>query len=238
MIKTSSPNTDNNKVRIITKVLNSAIKLWLRTQLNQVSDLDVQIKASDRQLLSGCIPGVSIFASKAVYRGIHITEIELYAEKIQLNVSSILRGQPLQLLEIVPVVGKLIVEEQDLNNSLSSPLLLTAINDVLITVLAEYSLNSKSITWRKITLENQGLILHGNPSSDPDGSFFHIYLGLELLNGQELQLTQIQVFTDQQVLNLLGTSPYIINLGTDVDIEKIALSPKQLTCYGRINVNP
>ena len=82
MIKTSSPNTDNNKVRIITKVLNSAIKLWLRTQLNQVSDLDVQIKASDRQLLSGCIPGVSISASKAVYRGIHITEIELYAEKV------------------------------------------------------------------------------------------------------------------------------------------------------------
>lgn len=238
MIEKSHQNTNNNKFKLITKVLTSAIKLWLRTQLNQVSDLDVHIKASDRQLISGSIPGVSISASKAVYQGLHITEIELYAEKIQVNVSSILRGQPLQLLEIVPVVGKLRVEERDLNHSLSSPLLLTAVNDLLIILLPQSGLNSKSITWRKITLENQGLILHGNPSSDPDGSFFHIYLGLELLNGQELQLTQIQVFTDQQVLNLLGTSPYIINLGTDVDIEKIALSPKQLTCYGRINVNP
>ncbi|MCE2904000.1 MAG: DUF2993 domain-containing protein [Anabaena sp. CoA2_C59] len=238
MTEPSSPNTTNTKVRIITKVLTSAIKLWLRSQLNQVSHLQVQIEASDGQLLSGCIPGVLIAASNAVYQGIYLTQIELQAEKIQLNVASILKGQPLQLSAIVPVVGKLIMTEPDLNKSLSSPLLLTAINDVLITVLAEYSLNSKSITWRKITLENQGLILHGNPSSDPDGSFFNIYLGLELLNGQELQLTQIQVFTDQQVLNLLGTSPYIINLGTDVDIEKIALSPKQLTCYGRINVNP
>ena len=237
MTEPSSPNPNNSKVKIITKVLTSAIKLWLRSQLNQVSHLEVQIEASDRQLLSGCIPGVLISASNAVYQGLHITQIELQAEKIQLNVASILKGQPLQLSAIVPVVGKLIITEQDLNNSLSSPLLLTAINDVLITVLAEYSLNSKAINWRKITLDNQVLILHGIPISDQDGAFFNIYLGLELLNGQELQLTQVQVKTDQEVL-LEKNSPYMINLGTDVDIEKISLIPEQLFCSGRINVNP
>ena len=237
MIKTNSPNTDNNKVRIITKVLNSAIKLWLRTQLNQVSDLDVQIKSSDRQLLSGCIPGVSISASKAVYRGIHITEIELYAEKIQLNVSSILRGQPLQLLEIVPVVGKLIVEEQDLNNSLSSPLLLTAINDLLITVIPQSGINFKSLSWRKITLDNQLLILHGITISDRQETFFNIHLYLKLLSGQELQLTQIEIKSDEGII-LEGYAPDIINLGTDVDLKEISLIPGQLICYGRININP
>ena len=237
MTEPSSPNPNNSKVKIITKVLTSAIKLWLRTQLNQVSHLEVQIEASDRQLLSGCIPGVLISASNAVYQGLHITQIELQAEKIQLNVASILKGQPLQLSAIVPVVGKLIITEQDLNNSLSSPLLLTAINDVLILLLPEYSLNSKAINWRKITLDNQVLILHGIPISDQDGAFFNIYLGLELLNGQELQLTQIQVKTDQEVL-LEKNSPYMINLGTDVDIEKISLIPEQLFCSGRINVNP
>ena len=237
MTEPSSPNPNNSRVRIITKVLTSAIKLWLRSQLNQVSHLEVQIEASDRQLLSGCIPGVLISASNAVYQGLHITQIELQAEKIQLNVASILKGQPLQLSAIVPVVGKLIITEQDLNNSLSSPLLLTAINDVLILLLPEYSLNSKAINWRKITLDNQVLILHGIPISDQDGAFFNIYLGLELLNGQELQLTQVQVKTDQEVL-LEKNSPYMINLGTDVDIEKISLIPEQLFCSGRINVNP
>ena len=237
MTEPSSPNPNNSKVKIITKVLTSAIKLWLRSQLNQVSHLEVQIEASDRQLLSGCIPGVLISASNAVYQGLHITQIELQAEKIQLNVASILKGQPLQLSAIVPVVGKLIITEQDLNNSLSSPLLLTAINDVLILLLPEYSLNFKAINWRKITLDNQVLILHGIPISDQDGAFFNIYLGLELLNGQELQLTQVQVKTDQEVL-LEKNSPYMINLGTDVDIEKISLIPEQLFCSGRINVNP
>ncbi|OBQ19740.1 DUF2993 domain-containing protein [Anabaena sp. AL93] len=237
MTEPSSPNTNNSKVRIITKVLTSAIKLWLRSQLNQVSHLEVQITASDRQLLSGCIPGVSISASNAVYQGLHATQIELQAEQIQLNVASILKGQPLQLSAIVPVVGKLIIAEQDLNNSLSSPLLLTAINDVLIPLLAEYSLNFKDITWRRITLDNQVLILNGIPVSEIEGAFFNIYLGLELLNGQELQLTQVKIKTDREVL-WERNSPYIINLGTDVDIAKVSLIPGQLSCCGRININP
>jgi hypothetical protein len=237
MTEPSSPNPNNSRVRIITKVLTSAIKLWLRSQLNQVSHLEVQIEASDRQLLSGYIPGVSISASNAVYQGLRVTQIELEVEKIQLNVAAILKGQPLQLSAIVPVVGKLIITAQDLNNSLSSPLLLTAINDGLIPLLAEYSLNYPFITWEKITLDNQVLILHGIPISETEGAFFNIHLGLELRNGQELQLTQVQVKTDQEVL-LERNSPYMINLGTDVDIEKISLLPEQLTCYGRININP
>ncbi|QEI43299.1 hypothetical protein BMF77_03915 [Dolichospermum sp. UHCC 0315A] len=237
MTEPSSPNPNNSRVRIITKVLTSAIKLWLRSQLNQVAHLEVQIEASDRQLLSGYIPGVSISASNAVYQGLRVTQIELEAEKIQLNVAAILKGQPLQLSAIVPVVGKLIITAQDLNNSLSSPLLLTAINDGLIPLLAEYSLNYPFITWEKITLDNQVLILHGIPISETEGAFFNIHLGLELRNGQELQLTQVQVKTDQEVL-LERNSPYMINLGTDVDIEKISLLPEQLTCYGRININP
>jgi len=203
MTEPSSPNTTNTKVRIITKVLTSAIKLWLRSQLNQVSHLQVQIEASDGQLLSGCIPGVLIAASNAVYQGIYLTQIELQAEKIQLNVASILKGQPLQLSAIVPVVGKLIMTEPDLNKSLSSPLLLTAINDVLITVLAEYSLNSKSITWRKITLENQGLILHGNPSSDPDGSFFQYLFRL-----RATQRTRTAINTDSGLYRSTGTKSF------------------------------
>ena len=237
MIETNPINTDNNKVKIITKVLTSAIKLWLRTQLNQVSDLDVQIKASDRQLISGSIPGVSISASKAVYKGLHITEIELYAEKIQLNVSSILRGQPLKLSEIVPVVGKLIVEEQDLNNSLSSPLLLTAINDLLTTLLPQSGVNSQSLTWRKITLDNQLLILHGITISDGQETFFNIHLGLKLLNGQELQFTQVEIKSDKEVI-LEGYASDIINLGADVDMKEISLIPGQLICCGGININP
>jgi len=74
-------------------------------------------------------------------------------------------------------------------------------------------------------------------TSDTHETFFNIHLGLKLLNGQELQFTQVEIKSDEEVI-LDGYAPDIINLGTDVDIQEISLIPGQLICYGRININP
>ena len=81
------------------------------------------------------------------------------------------------------------------------------------------------------------MILHGITISDKQETFFNIHLYLKLLNGQELQLTQVEIKSDEEVI-LEGYAPDIINLGTDVDIKEISLIPGQLICYGRININP
>ncbi|HLO83921.1 MAG TPA: DUF2993 domain-containing protein [Nostocaceae cyanobacterium] len=237
MTEQSSPVVSGNKVRIITKVLTTAIKLWLKTQLSQVSQIEIEIKSSDRQLLSGCIPGVSILARDVVYQGLHITQVELWAENIQVNVSAVLRGKPLRLLHTVPVTGKLIVTEHDLNYSLSSELLSTALNDVLVKLLPEHCPNSKSIIWRKITLDNDRLLLSGLTTPESEASLLEVDLGLKLLNGQELQLVKVQIQYNQQALleNNSGSSLY---LGSDVDIQEITLIPGRLVCHGQINVNP
>ena len=164
-------------------------------------------------------------------------EFELVAENIQLNIGSVLKGQPLQLLETVPVVGDLTVEEKDLNNSLSSELLSTALNDVLLKLLPEHSPKSKPISWQKITLDKNQVILHAILAPPMEAKHLDIYLGLELLNGQELQLSQIQV-TENEIPLLEGNSSYNLNLGSDVDIEELTLIPGKLVCRGQINVNP
>jgi hypothetical protein len=74
MPKKDSPRNNSHKIRIITNVLTTALKLWLKSQVSQVSQLEVEIKASDRQILSGRIPWVSIIASHAVYQGLNIHE--------------------------------------------------------------------------------------------------------------------------------------------------------------------
>ena len=88
----------------------------------------------------------------------NITQIQLVAENIQMNIGSILKGKQLRLLEIVPVIGNLLIEEKDLNTSLSSELLSTALNDVLFKILPEYSLKS-AIFWQKIILGNNKITL-------------------------------------------------------------------------------
>jgi hypothetical protein len=237
MPEQNSQATSGKKIRLITQVLTAALKLWLKAQLSQVSQIEVEIKSSDRQLLSGLIPWVSISASQAVYQGLHITQVQLEAENIQINIGSVLKGKSLQLLEIVPVTGYLIVEENDLNDSLSSELLSTALKDVLVKLLPEHRAKSKPVNWQKIVLDNNRVTLHGVASLENKPALLEILVSLELLGPQELKLSQIHIQCDKEVL-LTDHDGYSLNLGSDVDLQELMLIPGQLVCRGRINVNP
>ncbi|BBD59253.1 hypothetical protein NIES2109_20360 [Nostoc sp. HK-01] len=226
-----------NKIRIITNVLTTAVKLWLRAQVSHVSQLEVDIKASDRQLLSGRIPWVSISANDAVYQGLHITRIQLVAENIQVNIGAVLKGQPLRLLATVPVVGELIVDEKDLNSSVSSELLSTALNEVLVKLLPEHCLKSKQIAWEKIILENHRIILAAILTCPSDNTPLEISLNLNLVSNQKLRLSQIQVLENGAPL-VAGNEDYHLDLGSDVEIQELSVIPAQLICRGKINVNP
>jgi hypothetical protein len=226
-----------NKIRIITNVLTTALKLWLRAQVSHVSQLEVDIKASDRQLLSGSIPWVSISASNAVYQGLHIKQIQLVAEKIQVNIGGVLKGQPLRLLAPVPVVGELLVDQKDLNSSLSSELLSTGLNEVLVQLLPENCLQSQPISWQKIILENQRIILGAIVARSSENTPLEISLDLNLSSNHELRLSQIQALENGTPL-VLGKDDYHIDLGSDVEIEELTVIPAQLVCRGKINVNP
>ncbi|MEH2363682.1 LmeA family phospholipid-binding protein [Nostoc sp.] len=237
MPEQNSQATNANKIRIITQVLTTALKLWLRAQVSQISELEVEIKASDRQILSGRIPSVSIFATHAVYQGLLITQIQLIAENIRINIGSVLKGQPLRLLEIVPVVGDLIVDEKDLNASLSSDLLSTALSDLLVKVLPTYYPQSQPINWQEITLDNNQIILRGVRVTNSETTPLEISLGLQLLSGHELQVAHIQIKPDQGDI-LEENHHYNLDLGSGVDIQELTLIPGKLVCRGRINVNP
>lgn len=237
MPEENSEPKSTSKVRIITTMLTTALKLWLRAQVSQVSELEVEIKASDRQILSGSIPWASIIASHAVYRGLHVAQIQLLAEKIHVNIGSVLKGQPLRLLETIPVVGELIIEEKDLNSSLSSDLLTTALKDLLVKLLPEHSSKTKLTTWQKIILDHNQIILLGTLVTESESTPTELSFGLELLNGQELQVANIQIQYNTVAL-VDGNHGYNLDLGSEVDIQELILIPGKLVCRGRINVNP
>lgn len=238
MQQNSSQTRKPNKIRIVTNVLTTALKLWLRAQVSQVERLEVEIKASDRQLLSGCIPFVSIIASHAIYQGLHLTKIQIAAENIRVNIGSVLKGQPLKLLDAVPVVGELIQTEEDLNASLSSTLLLSGLNDALVKLLPEHTTKSKSVLWQKINLDNSKAVLYATVLDETQSSYLEISMGLKLLSSHELQLQDIQVQTDT-ASSLQGIEREVdFELGSDVDIQELTLHSGKLVCRGRINVNP
>ncbi len=238
MPEKNSEIRSSNKIRIVTNVLTTALKLWLRSQVSQVSQLSVEIRASDRQILTGCVPEVWIFASHAVYQGLHLTQVQLVAENIRINIGSILKGNPLRLLETVPVFGELIQEEEDLNASLCSTLLSTALNDVLVKLVPEHCPKSKSIIWQKINLDNNKVILSATLEAESNPTSLNMSVGLELLSTYELQLAPIQLESNAVALLEGNNNRHYLNLGADVDLQELTLTPGRLVCRGRINVNP
>lgn len=237
MFQSNPEKKNSNKIRIVTNLLTQAIKLYLKSQVTHVEQLEVDIQASDGQLLTGSIPWISVFASDAIYQGIHVTKVKLVAENIRVNVGGVIKGQPLRLLEIVPVAGELSLTETALSASLNSKLLTDALNDALLKLLPESSQNSKSISFSKITLNHGQATLNGTLTSDNNTTPISICLGLELLSGTELRLTHIP--TGESVNKLTqGQKSYDYALGSDVDIQEFSLFPKELFCRGRANINP
>jgi hypothetical protein len=238
MPEKSSQTRSAKKGRIFTTILTTAFKVWLKSQVSQVSQLEVEIRASDRQILTGCIPWVSVCASHAVYQGLHLTQVQLIAENIHINIGSVLKGHPLRLLETVSVSGQLIQSEEDFNASLSSELLSTALNDVLVTLVPEHCSKSKSISCQKIYFKKSKLILIAIPEQVSNFTEFNIHVEVELLSNHELQLIPIIRKDNTEDLIENSNNKHYIDLGSDVDIQELILTAGQLECRGKINVNP
>lgn len=237
--------------RIISRVLSPAVRLWLRSQVEQIEDLQFEIRGGDRQILSGYIPKVVIFARKAIYQGLHLSQVELSGEEIRVNLGQVLKGEPLRLLGVVPVQGEVLLQEADLNASLQAPLLADALVEFLATLLQSGAptdllgaaspdqLNLKNpqilIGENQLTLSASLISLSGN--STP----FAIRTGLQLASGHEFQLDQPHWLPHLQAKRgfpLKDLQGFKIDLGPEVDLQELTIGNHQICCRGRINVIP
>lgn len=237
---TSKPNLEtvnSQPSRLISKVLSPAVRLWLRSQVEQVSQLEVKISGSDRQLLSGQIPQVSVLAHHAIYQGLHLTQIQLIGEGIRTNLGQVIKGKPLRLLEPVFVFGELLLSESALNASLQSPLLSNALTELLAMLLPENALADKQVNWHHITLDANRLILSGSLTDFSSTTPLLLRSGLQLASSHELQLIQPQLQTCLDV-SQPQLENFNLDLGTQVNLQELTLTLGQLVCRGSITVIP
>lgn len=236
--------------RIISTVLSPAVRLWLRSQVEHVEDLHVKIEGGDRQILSGQVQKVSLSARKAVYQGLHLSQVQLAGEKIRINLGQVLRGQPLRLLEAFPIAGDVLLQEADLNASLQAPLLADALTEFLVTLLqsgstdllqspAPESLNLQNpqivIGEGYLTLSATLVSLSGNTTP------IVIRTGLQLASSHELQLDHpewLPTMKAKRGLPLADLDGFKLDLGPEVNIRELTLKLGQIMCCGQIMVIP
>lgn len=228
--------------KVISKLLSESIQFWLRSQVQQVNTLSLEIGATDPEIFKGMIPKVSIEAKAAVYKGLHVTYVQLLASKIGFTLSKLLRGKPISLLEPITVTGKVILHESDLNQSLGSELLGTAIKDFMIPLLKRVILadnwGSMELLDPVMNIDHSQLGLRAIALSDHGQKIpFSLTVNLELLSGQKLFF-----FSPHLVLPDDGIDSYLDNfdldLGQDVNLQELTLKPGEIICQGSIIVNP
>ncbi|HAA27421.1 MAG TPA: DUF2993 domain-containing protein [Cyanobacteria bacterium UBA8553] len=233
------------KSRIISTVLSPAVGLWLRSQVEQVEALQFKIVGGDRQILTGHIPKITIQASSAIYQGLNLSQIQLEGTDIRVNLPQVLKGKPLRLLEPVPVVGQLLVTQNNLQASLQAPLLANALTEFLYTLLETASrtdlanrLKDQQISWQQITIDAGNLTIFGTLSdADANTTPVVIRTSIKLVTPHELELNSLQIQM-QPLFEPIILDRFHADLGSEVEIEELTLTLGQLICRGRLSVIP
>jgi hypothetical protein len=230
---------------MINKILSTALKLWLRSQVEEAEDLQVEIIGGDRQIFKGYLPGVFLTSSHAIYQGLHLRQLQLSAKNIQINLGQVLKGKPLKLLEPVTATGEISLSATDLELSLSSSLLSSALEDLLVEVLKVQDIDNPreilatyQMNWDKISLGENQLTLKGNlTNSEGKTTPVSICTGLHLANSHTLMLSLLQIDTVAQ-LPFSQCQKLTLDLGTEVAIAKLKIASETLFCSVGLTVFP
>jgi LmeA-like phospholipid-binding len=233
--------SSDRKSEIIGKVLSPAVRLWLRSQVDSVEELQFQILGRDRQILRGYIPEIFLSSTRAIYQGLHLREIKLQGENIRINIGQIIKGKPLQLLEPIKVTGEVGLREADLNASLSSSLLSGAFTDLLLMLLElsghpqpNFILEKYRVSWQKVSLYTDKFVLNGTLADATNNTqSVSIRASLKLVNRQTLFLHPIEMELPDFPSTL---TEFEVDLGEDVDLKTLSLENGKLFCCGGLLV--
>ena len=197
----------------------------------------MDIAGGSLQILGGTIPRVAVGAVGAIYQGLSLGSIDLVAENIRINLSQVLKGQPLALLEPVAVTANVKFSEDDLQASLAAPLLSQAITDLFTQILGSKQQPHWTVEWHHVQIVPRRLILVGNLITEGQTAPIEISMGIAIFNGQILHLDPVKITCS---LDLPGSNitSHQIDLGDDVNITQLQLAAGELLCQGGILVNP
>ena len=234
---------------VISKVLAPAIRLWLKSQTEHLEDLKLSIQAGNRQILSGKIPRIEASVVAAIYQGIHIRDLQLTAQEIQVNLGQVMRGKALKLLAAFPIDLKFSLSEEDLNRSLCTPMIQDAVTQFLMGVLGSGDANSQkrlTITNLKAKLQDGIIILCGNlPSSAGDAhantTEIAIRTGLQLTQPNKIALQNpvwLPHAKAKRGMAITELNGYEFDLGPGTSMTEVTIELGKISCIGRLTVLP
>lgn len=249
---TESPSGSQGS-RLISRLLPVAVKFWLQTQLDDTGNLTFKIQATDRQVLSGNIPGVSLSAKQAVYRGVRITAVAVQARGIEINIGQVLRGQPLRLKQAFPIEGQVAFDRESLGESSTDSVLAEGLLDFWQTLLAKEDVaaevadhygsdvaalrDPRLVQYQpKLEILGTDLVLHLVRQKKSE---IRLKGQVDVEQGHILRLTMAQwCLPSGAEVHSKALSGFCWNLGEQTDVRSLTIENDRLTCQCTIMVQP
>lgn len=242
--------------RLISRLLPVAIKFWLQTQLDEMGELTFELQATDRQILSGQIPGIALAAQGAIYRGVRLTDVTVHASDIEINIGQVLRGKSLQLKHAFPVAGNVMLAVDDLVASSTASVLAEGLLDFWQTLLAQADVAAEVTTHygadvpalkgpslsqyqSKLDIVDADLVLYLMALGQQTMPTIRLRGGLGIDQGHRLQLTEARWCLpsgDQVCSDAL--QDFCWDLGEQTELRSLTIQNKQLTCQCKVMVHP
>ena len=225
---------------MISKLLSGAVKLYLRSQTEAAENLQVKIIGRNRQILIGVIPKIWLSCDRAIYQGLHLSQVELNGSNIAVNLPEIIKNKPLKLIEPILVEIQLRLTAADLQASLDSNLLQSGLKDLWQMMIVKDSLElaNLQIEWQTIAITEQLLHLTGIYRNALNQiNKLALSIEVSLANAHTLSLTPSNLTDSLPVHGDSEQKPVEIDLGTDVAIEQLNIQSGQIMCSGKIKIN-
>lgn len=135
--------------RLEEQALSEAAEMTISTQLDQVENIDVNVRTDLLKMVQGQVDSVSIASQGVVLqKDIRVQEIELHTNRVAIDLLSAVFGQ-IELNQPVDATARLVLTEQDINRALNS--------DYIRSKFQSLELN---VEGQIVTLEPQQLEVH------------------------------------------------------------------------------
>ncbi|MGD1853138.1 MAG: DUF2993 domain-containing protein [Leptolyngbyaceae cyanobacterium] len=239
--------TSSKGSRLISRVLPMAVKFWLQTQLDEIGDLKFEIQASDRQVLSGRVPGISLLAQQACYQGVRISHVDVHASDIEINIGQVLRGKSLRLKHTFPIEGQVVIAGSDLSASSTESILAEGLLDFWQTLLANpavaaevshhYGSAALQAPYQSgLEIRETELVLHLMRQGQANIS---LKSAVQVEQGHILQLTTAcWCLPAGEQVKSETLSGFCWNLGEQTEVRSLTIENDRLTCECKIMVQP
>lgn len=139
----------SDEPRLDEQALSEAAEMTLSRQLDEVENIDVDLRTNLLKLVQGQADSVSIVGQGlVVQKDIRLEEVELHAPSIAINLLSVILGE-VELNQPVDATVRLVLTEQDINHALQSDYIRSKWQGV------ELKVDSQSVTLEPQQLEVQ-----------------------------------------------------------------------------------